>query len=108
MIISEIQKEVHQNSIDHGFWEDEPNFGEKMMLIVSEVAEAFEHYREGQDIIEVFYVRGEKPDGVPIELADIIIRVLDLAERYNMNMEDAIRIKHHYNKTRPYKHGKKI
>lgn len=108
MIISEIQKEVHQNAIDHGFWEDEANFGEKMMLIVSEATEAFEHYRDGQYVNEIFYTGNGKPDGIPVEFADIIIRVLDLAERHGMSMEEAIRIKHNYNKTRPHKHGKKV
>jgi hypothetical protein len=44
----------------------------------------------------------------PIELADIIIRVLDLAEGFGIDMEDAIRRKMEYNKTRERKHGKKF
>lgn len=46
-------------------------------------------------------------EGVPSELADIVIRVLDLAEYYGIDMGEAIAQKHAYNLTRPYKHGGK-
>lgn len=108
MNIQEIQNAAHANSVGHGFWEGEFNFGEKMMLIVSEVTEAFEHWRSGQDPAEVFYGPGDKPDGVPIELADVMIRVLDLAAYYGMDLEEAIKIKMEYNASRPYKHGGKL
>jgi NTP pyrophosphatase (non-canonical NTP hydrolase) len=45
---------------------------------------------------------------VPIELADVVIRVLDVAGRYGMDMEKAIKIKMAYNETRPYRHGGKL
>lgn len=40
------------------------------------------------------------------ELADVIIRILDMAEAKDWNIAKAIIEKHEYNKTRPYKHGK--
>lgn len=113
MNIAEIQNLAHSNSVSHGFWEGEFNFGEKMMLIVSEVAEAFEHWREGKHPTEIFWwptgetVEG-KPDGVPIELADVIIRILDLAAYYNIDLEQAILTKMKYNASRPHRHGGKL
>jgi len=41
------------------------------------------------------------------ELADIVIRALDTAERLDVNIKKAIMIKHEYNKTRPFGHGNK-
>jgi NTP pyrophosphatase (non-canonical NTP hydrolase) len=49
-----------------------------------------------------------KPEGIPIELADVIIRICDTCGQYGIDLDRAIRLKMEYNKTRPYKHGKKI
>lgn len=47
------------------------------------------------------------PVGVPSELADIIIRVLDLAAAYGIDIGKAVVSKMEYNKSRPEKHGGK-
>ncbi|HET7110164.1 MAG TPA: hypothetical protein VFI41_04790 [Gemmatimonadales bacterium] len=114
MNLSEYAEQIHKTAVDHGWWENgDRNIGEVMMLIVTEVAEAFEHYRHGQDITEVFYLDDkregvkDKPDGVPIELADILIRVLDFAHYNGIDIERAMQIKMAYNDSRPYKHGGK-
>lgn len=41
-----------------------------------------------------------------LELADIIIRVFDLAGHYNIDLDSVVRLKMDYNSQRPYKHGK--
>jgi NTP pyrophosphatase (non-canonical NTP hydrolase) len=64
---------------------------------------------------EILYADGEacekyerrKPEGVAVELADCMIRILDYCGRAGIDIEEAIRIKHEYNKTRPYRHGGK-
>lgn len=48
-----------------------------------------------------------KPEGIPIELADVIIRVLDYCGYAGIDIDAAISQKHEYNKTRPYRHGGK-
>lgn len=48
-----------------------------------------------------------KIEGVPSELADVIIRVLDMCEHYGIDIEAALAEKHAYNKTRPFRHGGK-
>ena len=56
---------------------------------------------------EVYFVEN-KPEGVPIELADLIIRVLDTCEQYGIDIEAAIEMKIKYNETREYRHGGKL
>lgn len=52
------------------------------------------------------YKRG-KPEGIPIELADAIIRILDYCGYAGIDIDAAISQKHEYNKSRPYRHGGK-
>lgn len=102
-----VQEAVYQNAADHGWWDEERSFGDLIALIHSEASEALEDFRSGLPINEMTY-EGEKPCGIPSELADIVIRCMDLAERYDINLGDAIIEKHEFNKTRPYKHGGKV
>lgn len=46
-------------------------------------------------------------ESIPIELADVIIRVLDYCGYAGIDIDAAISQKHEYNKTRPYRHGGK-
>lgn len=48
-----------------------------------------------------------KPDGIPIELADIIIRVLDVCAAHDIDIQRAIAEKMDFNRTRPERHGGK-
>lgn len=48
----------------------------------------------------------KKPEGFVVELADAVIRVLDLAGALGVDLESAMLAKHDYNKSRPYRHGK--
>ena len=105
--LKQLQQEIHENAKAHGWWEDPRRPGELFMLITSEVAEAFEEIRNGRAMGETYYSEGGKMEGVPSELADIVIRVLDLAEYDGIDMGEAIAQKHAYNLTRPYKHGGK-
>ena len=83
------------------------NVGELLMLI--EASEAMDHYRNGHDVDEEFEAPDEpgKPDGIPSELADIVIRVLDMAEAYDIDLQAVTERKMVYNDSRPYRHGGK-
>lgn len=105
--ITQWQKEVHQNAVAHGWWENPRTEGELLMLIVSEASEAFEEIRNNKGVNETYYSEGGKMEGVPSELADIVIRVMDFCEYYGIDLEKAIAEKHAFNKNRPYKHGGK-
>ena len=128
MNLTEFAKEVHQNAVEHGWWEEERPFSEIIALCHSELSEALEEYRNGKP--KVYVVRDtstypqieqhyrcitntdifrpdEKPEGIATELADCILRILDFCGKENIDIEKIIKIKHEYNKTRPYKHGGK-
>ena len=109
MEISKLQKEIHENAVAHGWWEGgDRNFGELIALCHSELSEALEEVRKGKGINDTYYSEGNKPEGVPSELADVIIRILDMCEKYGIDMEAMLLEKHEFNKSRPYKHGKKF
>ena len=106
-----LQERVWQNAEDHGWHEDwsEDRVPEKLALIHSEASEALEEFRSSDfDITEVYYTDGsEKPEGFGVELADVVIRVLDLAHSLDIDMVAMINLKHEYNQTRSYRHGNK-
>jgi NTP pyrophosphatase (non-canonical NTP hydrolase) len=106
--INIIAEAVHLNARDHGFWDVSTDIPTKLMLIVTEVAEAMEAYRKtpGGQLGEWDY--RDKPVGFPVELVDIIIRCLDLAVFLGIDVEDVIQAKHAYNVTRPRLHGKRV
>lgn len=94
-----------QDFFDH--LNEERGFPEVLALIHSEVSEALEEYRNGRLPTEVYTGNNGKPEGIPIELADVIIRVLDYCGYAGIDIDAAISQKHEYNKTRPYRHGGK-
>lgn len=116
MTITELVQQAHQNAVDKGFWDEYMELqaiaragtireglykylntaciSQFIMLIASEVAEAQEA------------LRYNNKDGFREELADIIIRVCDLADGLGIDLGTEIYKKMEKNKNRPYKHGK--
>lgn len=104
--VNELCAAAHKNALEHGFVE--ATFGERLALIHSEVSEALEDYRAGHPIWDWWFGPEGKPEGVPVELADVLIRVFDLAGAYDVDLETALEAKMKYNETRPYRHGGKV
>lgn len=95
---------IHDNAKGHGWWDEERSFGDIIALCHSELSEALEAFRNGEALV---WDNKGKPDGIAIEMADCLIRILDWFGNQGIDVEDVIAIKHEYNKTRPYKHGGK-
>ena len=106
MTLNEWAKEIHENAVNHGWWDEPRSFGEIIALCHSELSEALEEYRDGNP--NLYYNDYDKPEGIAVELADCIIRILDWCGKEGIDIEEIIRIKHEYNKTRPYRHGGKV
>ena len=112
------------------------NVPEKLALIHSEVSEALEAYRvddirrrcgvcngermkaigaelttcdscHGTGFLEIYPGEHGKPEGLAVELADVVIRVADLCGALGLDLAEAIERKHAYNTTRAYRHGGK-
>ena len=47
-------------------------------------------------------------EGIAVEMADCLIRILDWCGKENIDMDKVVRIKMDYNKARAYRHGGKL
>ena len=107
--MKELQKEVGENAKAHGWWDgEERTFGELIALCHSGLSEALEGYRSGHDVTETYYREDGKPEGIPAELADTVIRIMDMCDHYGIDLAAAIEEKHKFNMSRPYRHGGKV
>lgn len=93
-MLNELAREIRRNNEKKGFiWNIETDIPVCLCLIHSEISEALEAYRD------------DKPLGE--ELADVIIRTLDLADRLNVDIDREVKNKIEKNKLRGYRHGRK-
>lgn len=85
-------------------WE-QMQHAKRLLLIVGELIEAFEEIRAGHAPTEVYEKNG-KPEGVPVELADVQIRLWDLAQTMGISLQTEVQRKEAFNRTREFMHGK--
>jgi len=104
MTLNQLGKEAYDNAVAHGFYERLPTVLERICLIHSELSEATEDARDHK--MELTLTASGKPVGFPSELADAIIRIVDLAHWQGIDIDGAVAAKMAYNRTRPYKHGR--
>ena len=95
--INEINKNNGWNlTIPNDFTDDMYKIPAILALIHSEVSEALEAFRKGDK------------ENFNEELADVLIRLLDLTGGLGIDIEKEVRKKLEFNKTRGYRHGGKI
>lgn len=96
----------------NGWYDSARSFGDDVALLHSEVSEAFEEFRAGEPLDRNRYVQTggplPKPEGVPSELADIFIRLVDTARRCGVDLDAAVEEKLAFNLVRGYRHGGKV
>ena len=80
----------------------------KLLLIVREIGEAHEELRDGRGTNEIYFGSDGKPEGFPIEMADAIVRILQLCRSQQIDIGAAVKMKMDFNDTRPYKHGRQF
>ena len=119
--LDELSKVIHDIAKSKGFWDKPSETGTLLMLVTSELSEALEADRKGKyaDMQrfseDSVYMKGSFvnsfeeciKDTFEDELADSLIRILDIAASRNIDIQEHVLLKLKYNQTRPYKHGKK-
>lgn len=116
MNLNEYAKAAHENAVKHGFWEQEQDILAYFALIHSEWSEALEEYRAGRPMVWHQCINWEvprdkddrcveagkqsvecigreccKPEGIAVELIDGVLRILDLAGRFNLSLDEAFK-----------------
>lgn len=114
--VSELQKYIYEWAVRKGWWPkgETVNIEQKLLLMVSEIVEALEELRNHHKVDEIYFTQVEiegvtyqKPEGIPIELADVVIRVLDFCGHFGIDLEGATRTKMRFNEKRSFRHGGK-
>lgn len=127
-VFGDLSEAAFNNSATHGFWDD---YNSILLLIDSSTDVTMD---EGRRLADKYLVDtklsklalmlselGEAVEGVrkpgfdehctifsneAIELADIIIRIMDYCGKFSIPIGEAVVAKMAYNATRPYKHNK--
>jgi NTP pyrophosphatase (non-canonical NTP hydrolase) len=104
--LDDMAREIHNTSLEKGFWPDKADdifIAKQLMMIVSEAVEAMEAIRKDTG-----------KEQLVSEVADIIIRTLDLYQGLKNNgyvdedIQVAVNNKANFNKSRPERHGVKF
>ena len=90
--------DIHDDSVSAGWWDDGEDkyvLATKLMLTVSEIAEAMEGLRKDQWDDHLPHRKM-----VEVEVADALIRLLDFSSALNMDIGSAVMEKLEYNRNR--------
>ena len=98
-----VAKNIYRTNVLKGWTSKERSDGEQIALIHSELSEALEALRHHNPDSKVVSVSAAEE-----EIADAIIRIMDMAYHKRWNIPKALFLKMEYNKTRPYRHGGKL
>ncbi|WP_312759460.1 hypothetical protein [Pantoea brenneri] len=95
MHIKVLMREIHQQNVAAGWWDNPREKGTLLCLIHSEISEAMEGERK--NLMDDHLPHRPMAE---VELADAIIRILDYAQAFGYDLEGAIEEKLEYNQQR--------
>lgn len=86
--LNSLVKTSYDIAVEKGWHDEERSLAALTLLMQSEVAEVLEDYRANRGITEI-YSEGDnhKICGIPVEIADLVIRVADYCGKYNIDLE---------------------
>ena len=102
--ITALCHQIYLDNWNKGFWENN-NIPTKLALIHGEVSEALEALRLDTPAADKHL---PQYSNFAVELADIVIRVFDLAGQQGIPLGKVIDDKLEVNRARPNKHGKRF
>jgi NTP pyrophosphatase (non-canonical NTP hydrolase) len=100
--LNDLSAESYRIAKEHGWHDEERSISALTLLMQSEVAEVIEEYRNNKGIGEVWYEihhevdgvhystkggPGNKPCGIPVEIADLVIRIADYCGKCSIDLE---------------------
>lgn len=101
------QNKAHALAASKGFW--------NLLGLEGQIKAIALMHSEVSELLDAVRINPDAPcgKGIPLtaeqeECADIFLRLVDYCAARNIDLEHAAQVKHEYNKTRPYKHGKRF
>jgi hypothetical protein len=107
LTISELMRAAGDGARRRGWYDVPTSLPEQLALLHSEVSEVLEDFRAGREPDSIWIDDKNKPHGIPIELADVVIKACEIADRYGIPLAAAVVTKLDWNSTRPHRHGGK-
>ena len=98
--LSRLQTDANMTAYNNGEWKQPRAFRDLVTEAVSELHDALEEYNDGAHPMGIRWADDGEPKGIPIELADVLIRVADMSEQFHINLTEAVRVKMEYNRTK--------
>lgn len=95
IVFEKMRQEIHDLNVAHGWRDGRVSFGDYIALLHSEVSEMLEEYRNHND------------EEMKLEYADVLIRLIDMADVFGVNIIDQYEKKMAINLNRPIRHGGK-
>lgn len=93
--LNEYRDECHKIAKAKGWWKEDRSIPELLCLVHSEVSEALEAYRNHDH------------SNFEEEISDIMIRLFDMAGKFNIDLDRSVLDKMAKNRLREYRHGGK-